>query len=137
MVVEEVMTKSPVVVQAEQSVQEVLATLLELDARHLPVLDDGDLVGIISDRDLRSFMLPELSALDSPEEAKQRLASPVSGLMAGDVLSIGPETEVKDAIDLMLEQKIGAVPVVSADNGALVGIVSYVDVLRAARPLFE
>lgn len=137
MVVEEIMTKDPVVVQATQSVDEVLSALLELDARHLPVMDGHELVGIVSDRDLRSFMLPELSTLDSLADAKERLSQAVSTLMAGDVLSLEPETEVSEAIDLMLEQKIGAVPVVSKEEGSLVGILSYIDVLKAARGLVD
>jgi acetoin utilization protein AcuB len=48
---------------------------------------------------------------------------------------VDPETEVSEAIDLMIEHRIGALPVVEPDSTKLVGIVSYVDVLRAARDL--
>jgi acetoin utilization protein AcuB len=51
------------------------------------------------------------------------------------VVTVNPESDVAEVIDLMIEHKIGAVPVVEADSTRLVGIVSYVDALRAARDL--
>jgi acetoin utilization protein AcuB len=56
--------------------------------------------------------------------------------MTTDVISVNPETELEEVVDLMIEHKIGAVPVVEADSSKLVGIVSYIDALRAARDLF-
>lgn len=122
MVVEEIMTKNPVTVESTATVREAVEKLYELDVRHVPVIEDGNLVGILSDRDMRAFE-PRWSQL---------LENPVSNLMSSDVLSVEPETEVADLIDTMIEQKVGAVPVVDS-TGELVGIVSYIDVLRAAR----
>ena len=50
-----------------------------------------------------------------------------------DTISVGPESDLPELINIMLEQKIGAVPVVDELSDKLVGIVSYVDVLMAAR----
>jgi acetoin utilization protein AcuB len=55
--------------------------------------------------------------------------------MSSDVVTVNPETEVGEAIDLMIEHRIGALPVVEADSTKLVGILRYVDALRAAREL--
>jgi acetoin utilization protein AcuB len=55
--------------------------------------------------------------------------------MSTDVLSVDPETDVGEVVDLMIEHRVGAVPVVDADSEELVGIVSYMDVLRASRDL--
>jgi acetoin utilization protein AcuB len=55
--------------------------------------------------------------------------------MSSDVVSVDPETELTEVVDIMLEYKIGALPVVEADSAELVGIISYIDALRAARPL--
>ena len=53
--------------------------------------------------------------------------------MSADVVKVYPETDLGEVIDRMLDEKVGAVPVVDADTGDLLGIVSYVDVLRALR----
>jgi CBS domain-containing protein len=55
--------------------------------------------------------------------------------MTGDPITVDEETELTEVIDLMIEHKVGALPVVAEDK--LVGIVSYVDVLKAARAGFE
>jgi CBS-domain-containing membrane protein len=140
MVIADIMTKNPVSAEASDTVRSVLATLLEMDVRHLPVLDEGQLVGIVSDRDLRNVQMPFFE--DNSDEAddsalsttRQRLLEqPISAIMSSDVLSVDPETDLADAVDLMIEHRVGAIPVVSPDTDDLVGIVSYIDVLKAAR----
>lgn len=135
MVVEEVMTRNPETADAKLPIGDALRKLREVDARHLPVTSDGDLVGILSDRDLRGF-LSELSSDSEVEAARHRLREPVSSLMSGDVVSVSPETDLGEAVDVLLDQRIGAVPVVDSGSGDVVGIVSYVDLLRAARDTF-
>lgn len=133
MVVEELMSAKPVVVSVTDSIRSVMRRLMEADVRHLPVVDEKVLVGIVSDRDLRSLLEP---ALDTPAGAKppgDPLDQPISALMSSDVISLNPESDVDEAIDLMLEHRIGAIPVVEPDGARVVGIISYVDILRAAR----
>ncbi len=130
---EEVMTKDAVSVDETATLGEALETLSELQVRHLPVVRDGEVVGMISDRDLRDVDLKTVQDFAGLESALARLGRPVSSLMTGSVLSVGPEAEIGEVIDLMLEERVGAVPVVDDDSGDLVGIVSYVDVLRALR----
>jgi acetoin utilization protein AcuB len=55
--------------------------------------------------------------------------------MTSDVITVHPESDASEAIDLMIEHRVGALPVVEPDSTKLVGIVSYVDALRAARDL--
>ena len=133
MVVEEIMSRNPFAVQVTESLGKVMTKLREADVRHLPVLEGDTLVGIISDRDIRSYELPALLELDDPGRARSLLKTPIGEIMSGDVVSVNPETDVSEVIDLMIEQKIGAVPVVDPDSTKLVGIVSYIDALRAAR----
>jgi len=130
---EEVMTKDAVSVDETATLGEALETLSELQVRHLPVVRDGEVVGMISDRDLRDVDLKTVQDFAGLESAMARLGRPVSSLMTGSVVSVGPEAEIGEVIDLMLEERVGAVPVVDDDSGDLVGIVSYVDVLRALR----
>lgn len=133
MVIGEIMTENPASAPATATVADVVARLYELDVRHLPIVDGSQLVGIISDRDVRNVMV---TSVDEAEVAaiRSKLEQPIAELMAADVVTVTPETDVSEAIDLMLDERIGAIPVVSAD-GELAGIVSYVDILRALQPL--
>jgi acetoin utilization protein AcuB len=137
MVVEEVMTGDPVTVESSTPVGEVLNMLFESDFRHLPIVDGGDLVGIVSDRDLRGFMAPSMLELEKPGDVKTRLAEAVGSVMNADVVSVTPESDIVEVIEAMIDQKVGAVPVVRPGTQQIVGIVSYIDVLRAAQDLFE
>src|SRR5687767_2735909 len=112
MIVREIMTPEPYAVSATSSVQHALRMLAEADVRHLPVVEDGSLVGIVSDRDLRSFAAIGPDALEQPEAARRALGQPVTEIMSSGVVTVNPESEVADVIDLMIEHKIGAVPVV-------------------------
>jgi acetoin utilization protein AcuB len=136
MKISEVMTPDPYAAAVTLSAGQALKMLSEIDVRHLPVVDDGRLVGILSDRDLRGLMGPALEGLGHAERLERLWAQPVSSLMSSDVLRVEPEDDIADAIDLMIEHKVGALPVVEPGSARLLGIVSYVDVLRAARELF-
>jgi CBS domain-containing protein len=133
MVADELMSKSPFVVQVTDSIRRVMAKLTERDVRHLPVVDRGRLVGMVSDRDLRRLLDPMFELAPAHAARNDELERPISVLMSSDVISVQPETEADEVIDLMIEHKIGAVPVTEADGSKLLGIISYVDVLRAAR----
>ena len=137
MLVSEIMTTDVLTVRETGTLVQALTTMSENGIRHLPVVDDaGTLVGIVSDTDLQQFHLSRVSDLETLDRLKTRLNQPIASDMSSDVLSVGPEADVTEAIDLMIEERIGALPVVDAEADRLVGIVSYIDVLRAARDLF-
>jgi len=133
MIVEEVMSPLPYVVRPGNTIAEAMSLLAETDVRHLPVVEDDELVGILSDRDLRQLTPSANDEFDHPGRVRRLFEQPVSTVMTGDVVTVYPEAELGEAIDLMIEHKIGAIPVVEAGSRKLVGIVSYVDALRAAR----
>ncbi len=137
MVVEDVMTEDPITTRPNTPIRKVIATLFESDFRHLPIVEEGELVGIVSDRDLRAFLAPSMLELEKPSDVQKKLAQPVSSVMNADAVSVTPETELTEVIEMMIDQKVGAVPVVRPGSQELVGIVSYIDVLRAAQDLFE
>lgn len=130
MLVNELMTPNPRSLDVTGTVRDAVTILADLDIRHLPIMEGSDLVGIVSDRDLRQLLGPES---DDPEVRSRRLDAPVSSAMSGDVISVSPEDEIGDVIDLMIENRLGGVPVVTEDPPQLVGIVSYVDILREAK----
>ncbi|MCB0343740.1 MAG: CBS domain-containing protein [Bdellovibrionales bacterium] len=135
MLVEEIMTSEPLTVETNQSIREALSTMHDADIRHLPVVSEGVLIGMLSDRDLKEFTLPLDRELDTGGDPFSRLETRLGDIVQGDVLSVPPSAEVSEVIDLMVEHKVGAIPVTNATDGALVGIVSYIDVLQAAQDI--
>ena len=131
---DEIMTADVITVKTDQTLADAIEVLSERGFRHLPVLGDaGQLVGMLSDRDLRSLGIG--SAIDTPtlRKAQEQLRTSVAATMQADVAKVTPDTELNERIDTMLEAGVGALPVVDEDSDALLGIVSYVDVLRAVR----
>jgi acetoin utilization protein AcuB len=127
MKVVDVMTKDPLTIGPSETVGEAEELMAENGIRQLPVVKNSDLIGIITDRDVRSFLAGSL--VSPPNEREQALRTQVSDLMTANPLTLAPDDELQDAVELLVEQKIGGVPVVDAAEG-LVGIVTYVDVLR-------
>ena len=124
------MTRQPVTVAPSATLAEVWDAMRDLEIRHVPVVQGGALVGIVSDRDLARADILTVLAAQGAEALRLELATPVARVMSSDVLSIDTETELADAVEIFIEQKVGALPVVRPDTGELVGILSYIDVLR-------
>ena len=100
--------------------------------RHLPVVDGaGRLVGMVTDRDIRSalpYALAKGAGGGQQREAYAHLT--VADAMSTDLLTISPKHTIQDAVLLIEQKKVGAFPVVDDDN-KLVGILSVRDLLRA------
>ena len=131
MQIRDAMTANPLTARLTTTVFDAIRTLESEQIRHLPIVEGGELVGIVSDRDLLRFSHAAL--LEDPDAARTQLQVAVSTIMTADPACVAPEDDIDDAIDLMLENRIGALPVVDETEGQLVGILSYVDVMRAAR----
>lgn len=128
----EIMTQDPVTVDERTSVAKAVEILQTLEIRHLPVLSrqNGELIGMLSDRDIRRAGTP-FTLLTDPRFENL----PVVEWMSADAITIGREADLREIIDLMLEHRIGALPVIDETSNQLLGIVSYVDVLRSVRDL--
>lgn len=95
--------------------------------RHLPVMEGDRLVGILTDRDIRQAS-PSSTAGISPDRTAAFLAQiPVTEAMVRDVRTVSPYTTIEEASRLMIEHKIGCLPVTEADR--LVGIITETDIL--------
>lgn len=135
MLAKDIMTENPVTSTELMSVAEALGLLYELDVRHLPVVRGRELVGIISDRDFSAFTgAAEDDVIDAVESAR---SSTVGNFMNTSPVKVDPETNVRDVVELMLLHRVGAVPVADLDTGDLLGIVSYVDLLRVLQETLE
>lgn len=122
------MTGSPSSVPVESRVRNALEVMRDLQVRHVPVVNAArEVVGMLSDRDLA--FVDRYEELLEPERFRTSLSRGVADVMSTDVVSVQSEADVTEVIDAMVAQRIGAVPVVDPE-GRLVGIVSYVDILR-------
>lgn len=126
----DLMTADPATVTEVATIGDALQVLQAMNVRHVPVVNgDGEVVGMLSDRDLRAAAIPRTIDPEWLGDLRVALDTPVSRAMSADVVTVEEETPTATIIELMLESKIGAVPVVDAE-GTLVGIVSYIDILR-------
>lgn len=135
--VREIMTQNPEWIEVTDSIQTAAAKLFQLDVRHLPVKERGRLVGIVSDRDLQGFAMVLQEEFQGGDALNAWASSPVGKVMKTEPITVEPEDSLADAIDLMVEHKLSAILVVEVNTERLVGIVSYIDILRAVRDLVE
>lgn len=130
------MTHPVLALGPDRPVMMALQLMHDRDIRHIPVVDDeAQLIGIVSDRDVRTIDVAalEIDKLETvrQEELQRHLTKPLADVMQPGVVTARVEDELVEAIRSMLEHRVGALPVVSDENHQVVGIVSYVDVLRA------
>ena len=131
----DVMTADPITVGPQTTLAEVWDLMREADIRHVPVAANGTLVGMLSDRDLASLDVGRVLSEDGADALRRALGAHVVSAMSSDVISVEPDTDLGDVIDMMIEGKVGAIPVVLPDTRQIVGIISYIDVLRAVQDL--
>lgn len=110
------MIGKPVTVTPQDSLATAQAQMQAGGFRQLPVVTDGKLVGIVTDRDVRRYV------------RKMRITE-VKAAMTKDPETVTPVTTLEEAAQLLLEHKIGGLPVLEADS--LVGIITTTDILRA------
>jgi CBS domain-containing protein len=125
----DIMTTQPITVDPETPMLEARQWMIQKRIRHLVVVENGRVVGIVTDRDIR-LNLPSPATSLSVWEVNYLLAQLTVGrVMSATVLVVDPGRPVADAARIMMEHKIGALPVV--DEGRLVGIVTESDFVRA------
>ena len=123
----DVMTKHPLVVTPSENIGQADELMTANKIRQLPIVNERELVGIITDRDIRSFLTGSL--LSAREEREKALRTRIAEVMTTDPLTLSPDDNLQEAVELLINEKIGGIPVVDEAEG-LVGIVTYVDVLR-------
>jgi len=121
------MSKAPMAVVEDTPIRDAVSLMQGAEVRHLLVLDGPVLTGILSSRDLRRLVTRDL---DSP-----LLAGPVRSIMSEGPVSVAPETPLVTAARLLLEQRIGALPVRQGER--IVGIFTVPDALEALLAIAE
>lgn len=123
------MTKNPMTVTAGTKVDEVAHLMKKHNFRRLPVVDDGKLVGFLSDSDLMR-VAPSPATTLSRYEINSLLAKIcVRDIMKKDVVSVNVDATIEEAALIMYKNKIGGMPVVS-NMGAVVGVITETDIFK-------
>lgn len=121
------MSKAPMAVRDDTSIRDAVSLMTDAEVRHLLVLDGPLLIGILSNRDLRRLV--------TTDPGLPLLAGPVRSIMSEGPVSVAPETPLVTAARLLLEQRIGALPV--RDGERIVGIFTVADALEALLAIAE
>jgi len=130
MQVRELMTGGLITVRPDTSVQDARDLLTRERVRHLPVIDaEGALVGIVTDRDIRLNVPSPATSLSVQEIGHLFAKLTVGQIMIRSVITVGPDRHARAAAQLMLDHRIGAVPIV--EDGRLIGILTETDIVRA------
>ena len=130
MQVRELMTGALITARPDLPVLDARHLMVEKRIRHLVVTDErGELAGIVTDRDIRLNLPSQATSLSVWEMNYLLTRLTVGKVMTASVITVGPDRDARDAAQLMLDHRIGALPVV--DGGRPIGIVTETDLLRA------
>lgn len=134
MLVKNWMKRNPITVEPEMGVKSAFSLLKKHGIRQLPVVKDGVLVGIVTDRDLRK---PE-PAVPSLWDESYRIEDSfrVGDIMNMEVITVTEDTPIEEAASLLLKHKINGLPVISR-AGKLSGIITTSDILGAFLRLYK
>ena len=132
-VVREIMMGSPVTLKPDDSLDLANDVISLGRIRHIPIVDSGKLVGLLSERDLMGAAATQIFGLKQRTKSALLKTVLIKEIMKKRVITVEPDTAIKDATHLMAEKKIGCLPVVN--EGALVGLVTTTDILRYVESL--
>jgi len=137
--VKTILSQKLVSVSADERLDTVDDIMALGHVRHLPVVKAGELVGIVSQRDLLRASLSSISNVGLGEKRAFLTSIKLHEIMTQEVITITPETSIQEAAEIMADEKIGCLPVVDGNN--LVGMITETDLLhfmaeqgRANRP---
>jgi acetoin utilization protein AcuB len=125
--VDDIMTPNPCTVEPDDTLGEVIRLMKERGCRQLPVVKEGEIVGIVTDRDVRLAMNSPFVAHDGEDNITLMRHIPAEACMTPDPVTIDADAPVEVAADLLCAYKFGGLPVVR--GGDLVGIITVTDIL--------
>lgn len=128
--VAEIMKVRVATIEMDDALEKVRELFSQAPFHHLLVVDEtGQLVGILSDKDLFKALSPYLDSLAENQRDRDTLARRVHQVMTRQPVTVNPQLSVQDAARLMLEQGVSCLPVL--ENGQISGILTWRDLLRA------
>ena len=137
MYISEYMTSDPITISSAVVLPEARRMLNEYHIRHLPVVDrERKLIGIVSDRDLRSAYPSSVTSRGEKNLAFEQVEkTTVADVMTSSCSTLSPDATLDDALIIFDRDKVGGIPVVSEEN-VVIGIFSILDLTTAYRKLF-
>ena len=129
MIVEKRMKSNPITVGPQDSFRHAMNLIRQRGIRHLPVVEDGRLVGIVTDRDIRQASASPATSLEMHELHYLLERVKVLDIMTAKVITVTPDTPIEDAARLMLQHRIGSLPVLAGTD--LLGIITETDIMHA------
>ncbi len=136
MKVKDIMTKDVFTMNAAQNLAELRVLMKARHIRHVPIVDgENHFMGLLTHRDLLSHTISRLAGIDDSEQYDLDKNIIIQHVMKSDVVTASPETDLRTAISILLENKYGCIPVVVEKN--LVGIVTEADFLKLTIQLLD
>jgi len=129
MLVQDWMKRDVITIDSHASVIDAVHLLKEKNIRRLPVLKNGKLVGIVTDRDLKDFTPSKATTLDIYELRYLLSKASVEEAMTSDPITVTPDLPIENVAAIMYDKKISGLPVVNKD-GSLAGIITESDVFK-------
>jgi len=124
--VSDLMSGDVIAIPPTATLHEAIAIMVRRSVRHLPVVENGDVVGLLSDRNIRVIMIGD----DDYSRRREFLANTTAGERASHpVATVAPDAPVQQAARIFVESRIGCLPVVDRE-GSLVGILTQTDLLK-------
>jgi acetoin utilization protein AcuB len=133
--VADIMTSNPITIRRDTPLSAVIGLMKSHHCRQLPVVDEGRLVGIVTDRDIRLVMNSPLIMHDRSDDQTLLTFTTAEACMTADPMTVEPSTPAAQAALLLKTYKFGALPVVH--EGRLVGIVTVSDILNSYMSLLN
>ena len=127
--VRDYMTSHPQTLDIESTLLDAVLMMRRSELRHIPILENGRLVGILTDRDVGRFAPSILMPLTAQDYNRVFEETPVAKVMSRKLVSTTPDAKLAEAVHLIYSMKLGCLPVLEKER--LVGIITRVDMLRA------
>ena len=129
--VRDYMTPAPQTLGVENSLLDAVLMLRRSNVRHIPIMEDDLVVGVLSDRDI-ARLAPSLLVPVSPDYYNRVFEeTKLAKVMSRNPTTTNAEAPLAEAVDLIVTQRLGCLPVL--EDGRLVGIITISDMLRALR----
>ena len=129
MIVNEIMTTRVITIEMDDTLGQIQKIFEKHKFLHLLIVEDGELIGIISDRDVLKEISPHVNTISEDSRARQTLNKKAHQIMSRKPITVEPDTLVDDAASIMLKKNISCLPVVSP-SGNIDGILSWKDILK-------
>jgi acetoin utilization protein AcuB len=129
MLVKNWMSKNVITINEDDSMQEALKLMKQHNIRMMPVLKNGQLVGVLTDRDLKRASASDATTLDVHELLYLISKIKVKSIMSKSPISVPPDLTVEETAEVLLNNKISGAPVVD-DSGKVVGTITQTDLFR-------